>query len=78
MLKWEVSGESKESSRNPCSHVKPHLEHTRPDGQGGQLPFYTAQNDISTTSVAELSETASWWVRPSVRLKGGWTRVSAS
>lgn len=58
MLKRETVGESgefKESTRNPCSRVKPHLEHTRPDGQGGQLPFYTAQTDISTTSMAELS-----------------------
>lgn len=50
MLKRETVGESgefKESTRNPCSRVKPHLEHTRPDGQEVSSLF-TLLRPIST------------------------------
>lgn len=80
---WEpvgVSGTFKETTRSPCSHVEHHLEHTCPDGQGGQIPFHIAQPDTSTTSVAELSlrQFQGRGVRPSVQPGGGWTRTSAS
>ena len=48
-----------------------HLEHTCPDGQGGQLPFHIAHPDTSTTSVPQ---TVLWWVRPSVQPRVGRTR----